>query len=106
MVSNSAVFPGHEEVCDEQDNDCNGAVDDGALDALTWYEDADGDTYGNELLSVESCTQPEGFEDNNDDCDDPVPYPAHYPVPQPVAFPFTLYFDKVKVHDHEKYWGM
>jgi hypothetical protein len=36
----------------------------------TWYEDADDDGYGNPANSVRSCEQPEGFVNNNEDCDD------------------------------------
>lgn len=36
----------------------------------TWFEDADGDTYGNPGVSQESSTQPVGYVDNDLDCDD------------------------------------
>ena len=36
-----------DEVCDEVDNNCDGFIDeDTATDALTWFADADEDTFG------------------------------------------------------------
>ena len=64
-------FPGNDEVCDGQDNDCDGDVDEpDAVDAPTWYEDADGDGYGNAAVTVVSCDQPSGYVANPTDCDD------------------------------------
>ena len=37
---------------------------------LIWYLDYDQDGYGQALYSQTSCTQPYGFVDNSDDCDD------------------------------------
>jgi uncharacterized repeat protein (TIGR02543 family) len=35
-----------------------------------WYQDFDGDTYGNPAVFQSSCTQPVGYVSNDDDCDD------------------------------------
>jgi len=35
-----------------------------------WYQDSDGDSYGNPTASIESATQPAGYVVNNLDCDD------------------------------------
>ncbi|MCP4804594.1 MAG: hypothetical protein GY913_07245 [Proteobacteria bacterium] len=46
---------------------CTGSVEDPACP--TWFADADGDGFGGSL-ALEACEQPEGFVDNDDDCDD------------------------------------
>ncbi len=67
----STTFPGAVEYCDGDDNNCNGTIDeDGAADAPTWYADADADGFGGATLQTVACTQPTGFVDNPDDCND------------------------------------
>jgi len=56
------------EVCDGEDNDCDGLVDEGVKN--TYYQDADGDGYGNASVSLEACSAPWGYVANNTDCDD------------------------------------
>jgi hypothetical protein len=41
--------------------------------ALTYYEDADGDGFGNQDVSVQSCTPVSGYVTNAEDCDDTDP---------------------------------
>jgi len=67
---NDKVHPDADEVCDGMDNDCDGAVDVDALDAVRWYADNDGDGYGGPLWGPLQCDQPAGYVDNGDDCDD------------------------------------
>ena len=67
---NPDVNPGATEVCDDIDNDCSGEADDDAVDAVTWYTDEDGDTYGDDETAVVSCDQPDGTVDQGGDCDD------------------------------------
>jgi hypothetical protein len=59
------------EVCNGLDDDCDGAIDDGVL--ITFYEDADGDSFGStagDAMTREACFRPEGFADDRTDCDD------------------------------------
>ena len=39
----------------------------------TWYIDYDSDSYGSDRYTVEDCTEPQGYVDNFDDCDDTDP---------------------------------
>ncbi|MBM74143.1 MAG: hypothetical protein CMK59_01975, partial [Proteobacteria bacterium] len=66
-ISGPNNFPGQNETCDGRDNDCNGKVDEGALN--TYYIDSDSDGYGSNA-TVEACVAPVGTVENNDDCDD------------------------------------
>ena len=61
--------PGRAETCDGKDNDCDGDVDeDDAIDAVSWYQDLDGDAYG--FGERVACAPPAGFVSLGGDCDD------------------------------------
>ena len=62
--------PGALEICDEADNDCDGDVDDDALDATTWYADSDSDGFGDADDATDACDAPSGYVDDDSDCDD------------------------------------
>jgi hypothetical protein len=67
-----SAYPGAEELCDGVDNDCNGETDDNALDQVTWYNDGDGDGFGDVESPMTACEQPEDSttEEFATDCDD------------------------------------
>jgi hypothetical protein len=62
------------EICDGEDNDCDGQLDESdAEDATTYFADTDGDGYGDPSVSESSCSQPSGFVENDEDCNDSNP---------------------------------
>jgi MYXO-CTERM domain-containing protein len=69
----ASVHPGADEVCDGLDQDCDADADEGAVDATTFYGDADGDGYGDPAAPELACEAPDGAVDNGDDCDDGEP---------------------------------
>ncbi|MCK6515573.1 hypothetical protein L6R46_11040 [Myxococcota bacterium] len=69
--TDAEITPGGDELCDGKDNNCDGLTDDdSAVDAITWYRDADKDTYGRSSKTDISCTQPSGYVTSSTDCDD------------------------------------
>ncbi len=66
------VHPAATESCSGVDDNCDGLVDDddsGVTGVHTWYADSDGDGYGDEDSTWESCTRPSGYASNPSDCD-------------------------------------
>jgi hypothetical protein len=67
----ATVSPDATEICDGQDNNCDGDTDEAsAADASTWYSDADSDGYGDALSSQQACSRPYGHVADDSDCDD------------------------------------
>ena len=64
------IHPGVSDPCDGVDNDCDGKVDGDSAFYDTFYEDGDGDGYGDPDGRQDACTQPAGFVENDDDCGD------------------------------------
>ena len=67
----SSVSPGEDELCNGRDDDCDGDTDeDSAIDASTWYQDRDGDGFGDDATTTHACSQPSGYAAYGGDCDD------------------------------------
>jgi hypothetical protein len=67
--SNANINPDGVEICNGIDDNCNG----GEIDEFvtnTYYQDADGDGYGDPNFVLYECNLPFGFSENMDDCDD------------------------------------
>lgn len=65
------VNPNAIEVCsDGVDNDCDGTVDE---EDQVWFQDLDGDGFGNNSVAQGGCTAPSGFVHVGGDCDDTNP---------------------------------
>ncbi|MCB9744077.1 MAG: FG-GAP repeat protein [Alphaproteobacteria bacterium] len=65
-----AVFPGAEEACDGVDADCDGVVDEDAVDALERFLDGDGDGYGDPATGRVDCEAPAQHVERSGDCED------------------------------------
>jgi len=64
----NSCIPTGEEVCDGIDNNCNGQIDEGVQ--LTFYQDSDGDNYGNANVTAQACAAPQGYVSDSTDCND------------------------------------
>jgi hypothetical protein len=66
------VLPGAEELCNEEDDDCDGFVDNNASDAEDYAIDVDDDGHGSTRYLVAACAPPDGYvlAILADDCDD------------------------------------
>ena len=74
--SDAQVSPNASEICDGFDNNCDGEIDESVTQ--TFYEDLDGDGFGDQESSVQSCDIVDGFVVAGNDCDDlnPDSYPS------------------------------
>ncbi|MFH1463880.1 MAG: MopE-related protein [Pseudomonadota bacterium] len=68
------VHPAADELCDGYDNDCDDEIDEpDAVDAPSWYQDVDADSYGDPATAEPACEQPSGTIADGSDCDDADP---------------------------------
>ncbi len=68
-----SVNPAADEVCNGSDDDCDDLVDEEDPDltgASSWYEDADGDGFGDPESASTGCSQPSDWVEDSSDCDD------------------------------------
>ena len=68
-----ARHPGAEEHCDGVDEDCDGTVDNDAVDPSTFYLDGDGDGFGDSDQAAQACSAPADHVQDATDCDDGDP---------------------------------
>lgn len=68
-----SIHPGADEYCNSLDDDCDGTIDEEAVDQVAYAQDADGDGYGDAPLTY-SCSPLSGQvvvdESHPEDCDD------------------------------------
>ncbi|MCO4773834.1 MAG: putative metal-binding motif-containing protein [Deltaproteobacteria bacterium] len=70
--NDASVYPGAAETCDGVDEDCDGDVDEGL--ASVWFDDADGDGWGDPASMIDTCQEPPaGWIGQGQDCDDTDP---------------------------------
>lgn len=78
---NPAINPGMSEVCNGIDDECNGMTDDGLIFNV-YYQDFDGDGYGNPFASIITCLElPFGYVTDSTDCDD-----ANNLIQEPILY--------------------
>ena len=67
----ATTYPDADELCDGVDNNCDDETDeDTAVDAPTWYYDADFDGFAAANKTVVTCYQPSGYLAESTDCED------------------------------------
>ncbi|MFM7200080.1 MAG: MopE-related protein [Myxococcota bacterium] len=67
--TNAQRNPSLTETCDGVDNDCDSVIDEtDSADSQTWYQDFDGDGFGNVNVAIKSCYKPTGYVSNSTDC--------------------------------------
>ncbi|MFY7970401.1 MAG: MopE-related protein, partial [Flavobacteriales bacterium] len=66
--NNNAIRPNATEVCNSIDDDCDTQIDEGLL--VTYYQDNDGDGFGNSAITTSACSIPGGYSATGGDCND------------------------------------
>ncbi len=65
----AAIHPGADEVCNDEDDDCDDDVDEDPVDGTEYWIDEDGDDFGDAEGLVVACDRGD-LADNDQDCDD------------------------------------
>jgi len=68
--TSASVNPDADEVCNTLDDDCDSAVDEDAVDFVSFYDDGDSDGFGDPDDATDACAAPSGHVSDASDCDD------------------------------------
>ncbi len=68
----AAVNPTAVELCNGDDDNCDGIDDNDAVGTHTYYADTDNDGFGDPATASDACEAPAGFVANDNDCNDDV----------------------------------
>jgi len=66
--SDATINPNANEICNHIDDNCNTLIDENA--GMIYYKDADGDSFGNAMISIISCDLIPNYVANANDCND------------------------------------
>jgi hypothetical protein len=64
----ATIHPHATEICNAEDDDCDGFTDEALL--AIWWVDADGDSFGDPSTGIETCDPADGYVGRGEDCDD------------------------------------
>jgi uncharacterized delta-60 repeat protein len=68
--ANDSIFVGAAEICNNIDEDCDGDIDEQAIDVISYFLDTDADGFGSDASATSSCSLPSNASFVGGDCDD------------------------------------